>query len=118
MLGHTGCGAVAAALEGHSEGFVASITDEIRKAIGEERNPNEACRLNVLHGVARIREAFSPADVRGAIYDIASGEVSWLEDSNSFGPETMKAVEEGRRIARDSSVQGYSDIEDLKKALE
>ena len=118
MLGHTGCGAVAAALEGHSEGFVASITDDIRKAIGDEKNPNEACRLNVLHGVARIREEFSKADVRGAIYEIESGEVSWLEDSNSFGLDTMKAIEEGRRIARDSSIQGYTDMEDLKKTLE
>ena len=39
-------------------------------------------------------------------------------DLNSFGPETIKAIDEGRRIARDPSVQGYSDMEDLKKALE
>ena len=39
-------------------------------------------------------------------------------DLNSFGPETMMAIEEGRRIARDSSVQGFSDIEDLRAALE
>ena len=39
-------------------------------------------------------------------------------DLNSFGPETMKAIEEGRRIARDKDVPGYSDIDDLRKALE
>ena len=84
MLGHTGCGAVAAALDDHSEGYVSYITDDIRSAIGEEKDPLEACRLNVLHGVDRIRMEFalhpeiSDADVRGAVYDIESGLVSWL----------------------------------------
>lgn len=32
--------------------------------------------------------------------------------------ETIEAVEEGRRIARDSSVKGNSDMEKLRKALE
>ena len=31
---------------------------------------------------------------------------------------TVAAIEEGRRIASDSSVKGYSTIEDLKAALE
>ena len=85
MLGHTGCGAVAAALSGHSDGYIISITDDIREAIGNEKDPDEASRLNVLNGVSRIKEEFShhpeisDADVIGAIYDIASGEVSWLD---------------------------------------
>ena len=84
MLGHTGCGAVAAALDGHAEGYIAYITDDIRKAIGKVRDPNEACRLNVLNGVERIKKEFadhpevSKAEVLGAIYDIESGQVSWL----------------------------------------
>ncbi len=32
--------------------------------------------------------------------------------------ETVAAIEEGRRIARDSSVKGYASIEELKKALD
>ena len=32
--------------------------------------------------------------------------------------ETIEAVEEGRKIARDPSVNGYSDMEELRKALE
>ena len=39
-------------------------------------------------------------------------------DLNIYGPETLKAVEEGRKIARDPSVNGYSDMEELRKALE
>ena len=31
---------------------------------------------------------------------------------------TIAAIEEGRRIASDSSVKGYSNIEDLRAALE
>lgn len=32
--------------------------------------------------------------------------------------ETVDAINEGRRIARDLNVKGYSSIEELKKALE
>lgn len=31
--------------------------------------------------------------------------------------ETIAAIEEGRRIARDKSVKGYKNIDDLKAAL-
>ena len=86
VLGHTGCGAVGAALTGHGEGYIRYITDEIQKAIGEETDPDAACRLNVLHAVERIRGAFrehpeipsAELEVRGAVYDIRSGEVVWL----------------------------------------
>ncbi len=84
VLGHTGCGAVAATIEGHAGGFVSFITDEIRAAIGMERDPAVACKLNVAHGMERICEAFAsdPAfktvEVVGAVYDIVSGEVEWL----------------------------------------
>lgn len=84
MLGHTGCGAVAAALSAHSEGYIAFVTDEIRAAIGMERDPDTACRLNVTHGVEQIRAAFathpelSTLEVAGAVYDIGTGEVAWL----------------------------------------
>ena len=84
MLGHTGCGAVAAALEGHAGGYVSYIVNDIKKAIGEEKDPNAACRLNVQNGTRQIREAFSKnpglsdLEVRGAVYDIESGEVNWL----------------------------------------
>lgn len=86
VLGHTGCGAVSAALSGHGEGYIRYITDEILRAVGEERDPDAACRLNVLHAVALIRRAFrehpeipsAGLDVRGAVYDIRSGAVDWL----------------------------------------
>lgn len=81
MLGHTGCGAVAAALSGHAAGFVSAITDDIRAAIGMETDPDAACRKNILHGVSTIREAFASLpelEIAGAVYDIATGTVEWL----------------------------------------
>ena len=86
LLGHTGCGAVQAALEGDGEGFIRSITDEIRKAAGDERDPDRACRRNVRWGVRRLRREFAAhpeagnARIEGAVYDIRTGRVQWLED--------------------------------------
>lgn len=84
MLGHTGCGAVGAALDGHGGGYVSSIIRDILEAVGSERDPDRACRLNVQHGVERIRQAFADnqeicdLEVRGAVYDIMTGAVEWL----------------------------------------
>ncbi len=88
LLGHTGCGAVGAALSGGGEGFIQYITDEILLAVGEERDPLRACEKNVLHGLQLLRREFAehpeiPAEdleIRGAVYDIESGEVRWLEE--------------------------------------
>ncbi len=86
MLGHTGCGAVSAALSGGGEGYIQYITDEILLAVGEERDPLRACEKNVRHGVELLRRAFAehpeiPTDdleILGAVYDIESGRVRWL----------------------------------------
>ena len=86
VLGHTGCGAVSAALHGEAGGFIRYITDEIRLAIGEEHEPDRACELNVMHAVESIRHAFAEhpeipsagLEIRGAVYDIRSGGVRWL----------------------------------------
>ena len=88
MLGHTGCGAVGAALSGGGDGFIQYITDEILQAVGEEKDPRFACEKNVRRGVEILRREFLahpeiPAEgleIRGAVYDIASGQVIWLED--------------------------------------
>lgn len=86
MLGHTGCGAVSAALSGHGDGFISFIVDDILKAVGQERDPDRACRMNVMHGVATIRQTFADHPemdgmaVKGAVYDIMTGVVEWLED--------------------------------------
>ena len=84
VLGHTGCGAVSAALSGGGEGFIRYITDDILLAIGSERDPDRACCLNVAHAVDRLRKEFASHPeiggvvIEGAVYDIRSGEVRWL----------------------------------------
>lgn len=84
MLGHTHCGAVDAAMSGHTDGFISYITDDILEAIGDESDPLKAVRLNVLHGVKRIRDEFAwhpeikGIEIRGAVYDIEDGTVEWL----------------------------------------
>lgn len=85
VLGHTGCGAVAAALSGDADGFIRYITDDILDAIGAERDPDKACRQNVQHAVERLKREFREhpevggAVIEGAVYDIRSGEVRWLD---------------------------------------
>ena len=85
MLGHTGCGAVGAALKGDADGHISFITKDIQKAIGMERDPDTACRLNVLHGVKILKRAFQKephaADlaITGAVYDLKTGALEWLE---------------------------------------
>lgn len=84
VLGHRGCGAVEAALAGDGHGAVRSITDAIHAVIGGERDPARAERRNVRHTVELLRRKLGehgPA-VRGAIYDIASGALDWLEDAD------------------------------------
>ena len=84
MLGHTHCGAVDAALSGHADGFISYITEDILESAGDEPDPAKAVRLNVLHGVKRIKDEFAEhpeikdVEVRGAVYDIECGTVEWL----------------------------------------
>lgn len=87
VLGHTGCGAVSAALSGGGEGYIQYITDEILLAVGEERTPETACRMNVQHAVETIKHAFrdhpeipsAGLEICGAVYDIRTGTVDWME---------------------------------------
>lgn len=86
VLGHTNCGAVGAALgSGEPEEYIKTLTDEIKKAIGDEKDPNAACRKNIERSVSVIKDklgytggADDAVDTVGAVYDIESGEVKFL----------------------------------------
>ncbi|MBQ7583859.1 MAG: carbonic anhydrase [Lachnospiraceae bacterium] len=80
ILGHTNCGAVGAALHGDGEEHVKSLTDYIHIAIGDEKDYEKACCLNVEAGVRIASDALRAdgAQVVGAMYDIKTGEVKWL----------------------------------------
>lgn len=87
VLGHTGCGAVDAAMHHEPYGTVKFITDEIADAIGDETDEAAACLANVAHSVRRIEEsrkvrtdeAEHGLRVIGALYRTDTGEVQFLE---------------------------------------
>ena len=80
VLGHTGCGAVGAALQ-ENGGYVKSITDEIKRAIGTEPDAVKASALNVKQSVAEIQKCLGDAEgvlVVGALYHTESGVVDFF----------------------------------------
>lgn len=81
VLGHEHCGAVGAAMTSNPGGYIKYITDEIRKAIGEEKDENRACCLNVERSVAAIKDNLNIKDLKvcGAFYHIGSGAVDFLD---------------------------------------
>ena len=87
VLGHTGCGAVDAAMHHEPYGTVKFITDEIAQAIGNEPDEAAACLANVAHSVQRIEEsrqlhrdeAEHGLRVVGALYHTDTGEVQFLD---------------------------------------
>ena len=89
LLGHTRCGAVSAALSGGGDGFIQYITDEILLAAGEERDPLLACEMNVRHGLELLQREFAAhpeigggaLTLCGAVYDVDTGAVRWLDET-------------------------------------
>ena len=86
VLGHTHCGAVDAAIHHESSGYIRYITDEIKKAIGEETDPYKASCLNVRHSVQEIEKSLCIHNIEeetglrvvGAMYHIEDGSVEFL----------------------------------------
>lgn len=83
VMGHDHCGAVGAAIGHEPAGYVKSITDEIKRAIGSETDDYKASCLNVLHSVKRIKDSFAidgenELCVCGALYHLEDGRVEFL----------------------------------------
>ncbi|MDE6275331.1 MAG: carbonic anhydrase [Clostridia bacterium] len=79
VLGHTQCGAVGAATH-KNNGYISFITDEIKRAIGEEFDPIKATILNVNHSVEKIKKSLNLNDdlkIIGALYHTDSGIVDF-----------------------------------------
>lgn len=82
VLGHSHCGAVGAAISDSPNGFVKSITDEIKRAIGPEKDAIKASCLNIQQSVSVIKDSLGALvdnglEVVGAIYHIDSGKVDF-----------------------------------------
>ncbi|MCR5175442.1 MAG: hypothetical protein K6C05_01180 [Anaerovibrio sp.] len=85
VLGHTGCGAVKAAIKHDPDGFIKFITDEIKQAIGDETDDYRAAVLNVQQSIRHIEDSLEIQKdeqeglrVIGAIYRIEDGSVEFL----------------------------------------
>ena len=85
VMGHSHCGAVGAAISSSPEGYVKSITDEIKKAIGDEKDDYKACCLNVKNSVKIVEESLkinqedeNGLKVCGAVYHLEDGRVEFL----------------------------------------
>ncbi len=86
VLGHTHCGAVDAAMNSDPEGYIKYITDEIRLAIGDEKDDYKACCLNVQRSVNLIEHSLDIQHIEeeqglrvvGAMYHIEDGHVEFL----------------------------------------
>ena len=83
VLGHEHCGAVGAALSSEPDGYVKTITDVIRDAIGDEKDEYRATCLNVEKGVEIIKDSLGIKEgddlkVCGAYYHIGSGAVDFM----------------------------------------
>ncbi|MDE6732744.1 MAG: carbonic anhydrase [Oscillospiraceae bacterium] len=87
VLGHNHCGAVDAAMNHNPEGYIKFITDEIVKAVGDEKNEYRACCLNALNSKALIESSLEIREdekqglkVIAAIYHLETGAVDFLEN--------------------------------------
>lgn len=80
ILGHTHCGAVGAAIGGGAGGFIQSITDEIKSAIGDTSDDLKACCLNVENSVKKVEANLNISGLKamGAVYHIEDGHVEFL----------------------------------------
>ena len=104
VMGHTSCGAVKAACDDFKDGHIGEIINMIKPSIRHEKTTTDAeercsknadfvqkvCELNVKHQIesilrcSDILEDMTQAKdigIVGAVYDIATGEVRFLEDT-------------------------------------
>ena len=87
VLGHTHCGAVDAAMNSDPEGYIKFITDEIKRAIGDEKDERKACEKNVWQSIQMIEHSLEIHHIEdeiglrvvGAMYDIDTGKVEFMQ---------------------------------------
>mgnify|MGYP001787552734 CR=1 FL=1 len=93
VLGHTGCGAVEAALSGHAPATLGPILtpiDEMLASCDGCSDLDAAVAGNVRHNVRRLQRDRGPlgrsiatgrVQIRGAVHDLATGRLTELETS-------------------------------------
>lgn len=86
VLGHNHCGAVAAAMEGHGHGYIASILEEIHPAIEGQEDVSKCENLNIDNSIKRILQSEminnlineGKVKVLGGKYHMESGTVEFF----------------------------------------
>lgn len=86
VMGHTGCGAVAAAIKNNAHGYMKKVTDQIQIAIGDEKDQAKAEIKNVEYSIEQIMKSEiitglvneGKLTVKGVIYDTDTGDVEFL----------------------------------------
>lgn len=103
VLGHTHCGAIKAAIDNVKIGHIATLVNKIRPAVNKakvdfnkdsltyhEKNAfvDQVCKYNIHESINQIRhnseildlmESKGDIQIHGAIYDLVTGKVSFLE---------------------------------------
>jgi carbonic anhydrase len=84
VLGHTNCGAVKAAVEGikghREEKFLPMLIDKIKENIENEKDVKKAAIKNVNKVKEKLKELFKGSvEVLGAIYNLETGKVEWID---------------------------------------
>ncbi|MBQ9886518.1 MAG: carbonic anhydrase [Lachnospiraceae bacterium] len=86
VMGHNHCGAVDAAINHNPDGYIKFITDEIVKAIGDERDEYKACCLNAKYSCRQIESSIQIQKdekedgllVVAALYHLEDGQVEFI----------------------------------------
>ena len=86
VMGHTHCGAVDAAINHDPEGYIKFITDKIKAAIGNEKDPYKAACMNVKECEKEIEASLELQEVEhleglkviGAMYHLENGIVDFI----------------------------------------
>jgi carbonic anhydrase len=93
VLGHTNCGAVAAACAGSREPYLEPLTTTIRELVEHDEchDPEQLAERNVVGAVADLSASRSPVGaairagsvmIQGAVYDLATDDVRPLAPNN------------------------------------
>lgn len=86
VLGHTGCGAVHAAMTQSHDSYIGQITNEIKGAIGNISDPTKASIKNVLNACDKIKSSpllakdLANIEIVPALYHTHSGKVEIIKE--------------------------------------
>ncbi len=90
VMGHSGCGAVHAAMEGTHDSYIGEITKEIKKAIKDSKDPTKASIINTINSCNKIKTSpllqkdLDNVLVVPALYHTHTGHVEIIEKPEKF----------------------------------